>query len=154
VPALHAGFTLHLAISPDGGRLLTGTNEKVAQIWSAETGARLEHLETSSAVVQAEFSPRGDSVVVCAHGASPILWFPGRTGADKPLPHGNVVNAAFSPDGAGLATIANDSGVQLWDTRGLRALGTLVAPGALTGFEIGTERSLMSYSPDGRRLVT
>lgn len=59
---------------------------------------------------------------------------------------GTVTGAAFSPDGALLATCSEDSVVQIWHA-GLRTL--------LTRLEIGSNAAWsMSFTPDGKQLMT
>jgi hypothetical protein len=82
----HADSVESVAYSPDGKRVLTGSGDRTARLWGAETGALLHILEVH-------------------HSATWMTLFGGDAYADANRPRENqrqgaVMSVAFSPDGA------------------------------------------------------
>ena len=54
----HGGSVVAAAFSPDGGRIVTGSNDNTARIWHAATGSLVITLEVpGDREVSAAFSP-------------------------------------------------------------------------------------------------
>lgn len=71
--------------------------------------------------------------------------------------NGGEVNAvSFSPDGQRLATASDDGAARIWDVATQKIFATVSGDG-LAGQDLekpGVQLNAVSYSPDGRRLVT
>src|SRR5260370_38210537 len=60
----HSRAVRCVAFSPDGKRIVTGSWDKTARLWDAETGKEILALEGHSSMVQSvAFSPDGKSVL-------------------------------------------------------------------------------------------
>jgi WD40 repeat protein len=127
------------------GRVRVATNENgVARVWSPGRGKNPVVLPIRG-VRDARLSPSGDSVAIAAGDRVVRIWsiegvprleFPTRDRV-------NVV--AFSPDAQILAT-AGPKGVMLWNLRENGKFERLI--------EVGPDTVDLSFSPDGKRLVT
>jgi WD40 repeat protein len=61
--------------SPDGKLVVTGSHDKHARIWDAETGTLLATLSTDGSEVQtAEFSPDGKRLVTASFDGVARIW--------------------------------------------------------------------------------
>jgi eukaryotic-like serine/threonine-protein kinase len=154
----HAGAVHTVAFSADGSRVATGSGDRTAKVWDAQTGTLQFELQGhSNSVTSVAFSPDAKRIVT---GSTPTMnnsasisylakvW-DGQTGAHKFDLKGHtgfVSSAAFSPDGAQIATGSWDKTVQVWDARTGTSLRELK----------GHTRYLSSvaFSPDGSRIVT
>jgi WD40 repeat protein len=69
----HSRPVISVAFSPDGKRVLTGSFDKTARLWDAETGKEIRsfvgHTDT---VVSVAFSPDGKRVLT--GGSKTALW--------------------------------------------------------------------------------
>jgi WD40 repeat protein/tetratricopeptide (TPR) repeat protein len=156
----------HLALSPDGKRLLTAGRpaagvrpdwqgiEDEANLWDVETGKRLVppmgHLPT---IWTTAFSPDGKTLLTTWGLSAPLhgegrLW-DAATGKPigQPLAHKAVVHsAAFSPDGKRVLTGSMDSTARLWDAATSKPLGPpLPHPGGVIQ---------VAFSADGSKFLT
>jgi WD40 repeat protein len=140
---------LTIAFSRDGKFLVTGSWDKTAKVWDAQTGKHLLDFKGHTGPVwSVAFSPDGASLVTGSADGSAKIW-DARTA--KPvrdlLGHNDTVrSAAFSLDGTHLVTGGEDGTAKTWDAR----TGTL-----LFSFKGHTAAvTSVAFSPDGKRVVT
>ena len=141
------------AFSPDAKRIVTGSDNKTAIVWDAQTGKQIgAALPHSAAVTVARFSPNGREIITVDGGVH--VW---DTETHKPIPRpfpsDNLTFATFTPDGTRVATIqrggANDEFViRVWNTEGRELLRKPIHVKA------DIYGPVVSFSPDGGRLVT
>jgi WD40 repeat protein/tRNA A-37 threonylcarbamoyl transferase component Bud32 len=144
--------TIHqLAISPDGKRLATASEDKTAKVWDAATGEELLALPHAERVFSVAFGP-GGKLLASASGelekpGEVTLW-DAATGKEVRTLRGHggpALSVAFNSDGTRLATAGLDLTVRLWD----------VATGAelhrLSGQAFNAHG--LAFSHDGRRVA-
>lgn len=152
-----AGRLTKAALSPDGTRLLTGSQDGVGRLWDAADGRLLQtfygHTNEITAVA---FAPDGRQVLtgsgdsVYTHDYTARLWDaatgrPLRVLGD-PADRLSFAALAFSPDGKLALTGAKDGKARLWDL----ATGGLLR--TLDG-HVGTVGAV-AFSRDGKRALT
>ncbi|HEX8435856.1 pentapeptide repeat-containing protein [Archangium sp.] len=140
----------NMAFSPDGRRLVSGSNDGLVTLWSLESGwePRVVMRGHSGAVFDVAFSPDGTMLASASTDRTVALW---RVGQDRPVrifqEHSDQVRSvAFSPDGALLASASNDRSVTLWE---LRKGG---ASRVLRGHKASVTN--VAFSPDGTLLAS
>jgi eukaryotic-like serine/threonine-protein kinase len=137
------------AYSPDGTRIVTASEGKIARIWDAHAGKQLAVLSGHDATVSsAAYSPDGTRIVTASEDKTARIW-DARSGKQLAVlsGHGNFVYAAaYSPDGTHIVTASEDKTARIWDAR----------TGAQLTVLSGHDASVASatYSPDGTRIVT
>jgi eukaryotic-like serine/threonine-protein kinase len=125
-PMVHgAPIARAVHFSPDGTRIVTGSEDHTARLWNARTGAPMGSPMThDSTVLRAQFSPDGTRIATGSADETARLW-DGRTGAPigAAMRHdGNVWNAEFNADGTRVATASADRTARIWDAWTGRAL--------------------------------
>jgi WD40 repeat protein/transcriptional regulator with XRE-family HTH domain len=106
-----AGAILGLTFSPDGKRLATGSQDKMAAIWNAGTGQQqLSLFGHSRAVFAVAFMPDGSRLATASGDGTVKIW--DASGGKELLTlfghTGRVFSIAISPDGTQLATAGQD----------------------------------------------
>jgi WD40 repeat protein len=111
-----------LAFSPSGEFLASGSDDGLVRIWNCATGATVNEFATSgdraTSILDVCYSPDGRTLAVSTrdgfvHLYSTHDW---QEVMASPLKHGSAVNdAAFSSDGALLATTSDDHRLRFWD---------------------------------------
>jgi WD40 repeat protein len=155
-----AGLT-DAAFSPDGGRLVTASQDTTARVWEAgaANGGELFTLRGHDGVVtSAEFSSDGGQILTASEDGTLRLW-PIAVGGEPRVieaPQGvgrfasvrlRPTSAALSPDGTRVAVALHDGLACVWDA------GTGEELVAVRG-HTESRPSCVAFSPDGSRVVT
>jgi WD40 repeat protein len=127
------------AFSPDGTRIVTGSNDGTARIWDAATAKSKKGVNGVRQVTARALAAVSDWCRRDRHRSLRQI--------SVARHEGGVTSAAFSPDGARIVTTVSSLGMAgLWD--------------AATGQKIATLRSheewvkSAAFSPDGARIIT
>jgi WD40 repeat protein len=139
---------LHLALSPDGRRLLTAGADGSARYWDIATGKEIYRLPSNGGqVYDVAISPDGTKLLSCS-GDRLIHVYDAATGKEVKQLRGHtdeVIGVAISPDGRMVASSGYDCELRLWNLD----TGELIAsPGnAVRG-------QGAAFSPDGKLIAT
>ena len=137
-----------LAYSPDGKRMVTGSEDHTARVWDIANGRELFPLRGHTGTVESvAYSPDGQRLVTGSDDHVAIVW-DAATGKElaRLIGHTNHINStAFSPDSRQILTGAFDGSARLWDV----ATGTNL----LTLQDRRSQITSVAFSPDGQRIV-
>ena len=106
----HPG-AISAAISPDNGRVLTGSEDDTVRVWSGQSGRRVHTLtEHAGNAVAVAFSPDGEFVATASTDGTGRIWRTSDWGLMSVLTgHTNALtNVAFSDDGEHVVTAGKD----------------------------------------------
>jgi WD40 repeat protein/serine/threonine protein kinase len=152
----HRLQTWGLAFGPDGGRLLSASNDGTVKVWRWDP-ARLDQPQNALVTLRvqligfansAAFTPDGRHVVTAAEEHTVKVW----DAADGRLLNslaghtGDVYAVALSRDGRWLATAGEDTTVRVWDAKSWELRHTFRGH---TGLVMS-----LAFSPDSQRLVS
>ena len=143
----HGDMVTAVAWSPDGGHILTGSDDGTARIWDASTWENTLTLDHGvcwfNAVV---WSPDGTQILT-SDDTYVYVWNTTTWTKTHTLEHSDLVQSVvWSPDGTRILTGAYDNTARIWDAK----TGTLLTP-TLTHNEAVTS---VGWSPDGTRILT
>ncbi len=140
-----------VAFSPDGKRIVSGSEDKTLKVWDAENGKEVRTLKGGpSGVNSVAFSLDGKRIVSeDSDSASARVWDAETGRALLSLKGGHeraVTSVAFSPDGKRIVTGSLDWTLKVWDAQTGKHLLTLK----------GHTNNVTSvcFSPDGKRIVS
>jgi WD40 repeat protein len=145
----HEGPVLAAGFSPDGARIVSGSDDNTVRVRDAQSGAELLVLRGHKKNVFATgFSPDGARIVSGSWDNTVRVW-DAASGAELLVLRGHerpVWAAGFSPDGARIVSGSSDATVRVWDA----------ASGAELLVPRGREGAVSAagFSPDGARLVS
>jgi WD40 repeat protein/serine/threonine protein kinase len=140
-PPSYAGF------SPDSQRLLMVTGAEV-EVWDINSKQRTFQAQGHTLDIKwVTFSPDGSHLATTSADNTARIWsFDGKTELTLEGNSRSVVHCTFDSTGERLVTASLDRTARLWDARNGQLLKTF--QGSKGGVEY------VSFSPDGRRLVT
>lgn len=147
----HQAYISSAALSPDGTKLLTGSEDTTAKVWDVANGSEIYTLRGNSGPVEdVSYAPDG-SMISTASGypdGSVRIWDPD-TGNLIHSFSGNTSGshvAGFSPDSRSVLGVGLDSTVRIWDVSDGRSLGRLP--------HLGYCCNDVAFSPDGKAVAT
>ena len=145
----HTGAVYSVAVTPDGARIVTGSNDSTARVWDATTGAELLQLRGhTGAVLVVAVTPDGTRIVTASADQTARIW-DARTGTEELQLKGHtrrVYSVAVTPDGTRIVTASEDRTARIWDARtGAELLPLRGHTGAVYS---------VAVTPDGARIVT
>jgi len=107
-----------VAFSPDGKRVVCGSNDSTAKVWDVASGNRLLTLRGHTfTVIDAVFSPDGKFIATASGDQTVRIW-DSTTGAAVRILRGHrhwVKSARYSPDGKLLVSAGDDGSAVVWD---------------------------------------
>jgi hypothetical protein len=119
----HEDSVNHVAFSPDGTRVLTGSEDRTAKLWDVASGKLISVFSHQGAVRCANFSPDGLTILTASADNTAKLWDVASGKLIAIFTHQDTVRSAvFSPDGAWILTASADQTAQLWDNSTAAAL--------------------------------
>jgi WD40 repeat protein/predicted Ser/Thr protein kinase len=138
------------SFSPDGSKLVSTSEDKLAHIWDPATGNLLATCQGhTSKVLGAAFSPDGARVVTASFDGTVRQW-DAATGREVEPPYdrhtGEVAAAVYSPDGQWIASTGSDRTVRVWRATGRQDVAVLHGH---TGTVVEA-----AFAPGGRRLAS
>ena len=144
----HSKPVTSMAFSSDGRFVLTGSEDKTALLWDAETGRELQRFKGhSDQVTSVAFSPDGRYVLTGSDDRTARLWnaISGQEMRQLVGHTGRVTSVAFSPNGRYLLTAGDDT-ARLWNA----------STGKEMRFFAGHCGAIHSaaFSPNGRGVLT
>jgi WD40 repeat protein len=152
----HSGGINKVALSPDGGFVVSGSDDHMVRLWDARTGQLINTFDHSGWVSSVTFSADGKYVLSGGLGrilpdlrsepcACLKLWNASKGSLVRAFDDQSVSSVAFSPDGAHI--LAGDRrAAKLWDM----ATGRLIRR-----FEGGAESvTPIAFSPDGKSMLS
>jgi WD40 repeat protein len=148
----HLGPIESVAFSPNGERVVTGSDDHTARVWdlSGATPAASVLKGHSGRVNSAAFGPDGKRVVTGSDDGTARVWDLSEATPSVTLLEGHggaVTSVAFSPDGRHVVSGSTDNTARVWDLSGAIPTATV-----LEGHS-GRVNSA-AFSPDGKRVVT
>ena len=156
----HAKEVSAVAYAPDGKHVLTGSVDKTARLWDAQTGEKGIVFEghTDSVTSVAFSPPNSERILTGSLDKTARLWDV-NTGKEVFSIKGHesgVLAVAFSPDGKHIVTGSADMTARLWDAQTGKELrtrmGKAMVPIVLSG-HTGSVNSV-AFSPDSKHVVT
>ncbi|KAJ1305786.1 hypothetical protein OPQ81_010516 [Rhizoctonia solani] len=148
------GLVLSVRFSPDGTRIVGGSNREVVRIvvWDVSDGKNLfGSLDGHSGRVRSvSYSPNGALIASGSSDGTIIVWnaYTGEMALPPLTAHSNwVLSVDFSPDSTRLVSSSDDRTIRIWDVQ----IGEMI-------FELlhGHENWIRSveYSPDGTQILS
>ena len=142
-----------VAYSPDGTRIVSGSEDTTVKLWDAASGAELLTLTGHTSAVNAvAYSPDGTRIVSGSSDHTIKIW-DGASGAEllnlSAHPH-EVRAVAYSPDATRIVSGDSDNILSVWDAATGAELATLTGHSASWP---SNHVPAVAYSPDGTRIA-
>jgi len=138
-----------VAFSPDGRRILTGSDDTTAKVWDLVSGNELFTLQGHlHSIGEADWSPDGQRIATASSDATVKIWdaSDGKELLTFTNHTGGIQSVRFSPDSQSVLSSSNDGTAKLWEVASGKELLTLPARGG--------RMNDAALSPDGHRILT
>jgi len=144
----HTGDIPSVAFSPDGKRIVSGSDDNTVKVWDAVSGQEMLTLKGHTNLVRSvAFSPDGKRIVSGSWDGTVKVW-DAASGRETLTLEGHRERApsvAFSPDGKRIISGSWDKTVKVWDSVSGQETLTLKHSEAVTS---------VTFSPDGKWIVS
>ncbi|KAF8712430.1 hypothetical protein AX14_013105 [Amanita brunnescens Koide BX004] len=148
----HDAEVSSIALSPDGSKIISGSEDKTIRVWDAGTGVEILPALRGhdDAIFSVAISPDGSKIISGSEDMTIRVW-DASTGIEMlPLLRGHdesITSVAFSPDGSKIISGSFEMTIRVWD--------------ASTGAETlppfrGHDGLILSvaFSPDGSKIIS
>jgi WD40 repeat protein len=145
----HADWVRTVAVTPDGSRAVSGSDDQTLRLWDLNSGRTLRKFEGHADLVWAvAVTPDGGHAVSASHDQTLRLWDLESGQTQRKLEgHAGGVNAvAVTPDGRCAVSASVDRTLRLWDLESGQTLRTLEGHANWV--------NAVALTPDGRRAVS
>jgi len=145
----HSDGVIAMAISPDGKRIVSGSDDKTIKIWDSASGDELMTLRGHDDWISSvAFSPDGKRIISGSADNTVKVW-DSATGAELMTLRGHiddVYGIAISPDGKRIVSGSIDKTIRVWNATNGDELMTIR----------GHHRQIgpVLFSPDGRKIIS
>jgi WD40 repeat protein len=155
----HKSGVIAVAFSPDGRRIVSGSQDSTLRLWDVQTGKAINSPFNGhkSGVIAVAFSPDGRRIVSGSYDKTVRLWNAqtGQSVGQPLLRDAQIRSVAFSPDGRRIASGSYDRTVQIWDSK----TGQPIGQPLFDLEDIGKSQdsnviSSVAFSPDGSHIVS
>ena len=148
----HRNPVLSAFFSPKADRVVTVARDQTVRIWPLDRRSRSGAIQHHGDVLATAFSPDGAQIVTASRDGTAKIQAIDSSTEPVVLHHEAPVNlAAFSPDGTHVVTGAEDGLTRVWRSGAPAEPVVLGPPGSYKGH---TEVNAVSFSPDGRRVLS
>jgi WD40 repeat protein/class 3 adenylate cyclase len=168
IPELHLLMTLtghaempeSVAVSPDGTRLASASDDGTVKVWDAITGQELQSFSTQHtgiSIFGLAYSPDGARIATASDDQTAKVWDAATGQQLLVIDHGAPLSGlAFSPDGKHLATAGADATVRVWDSANGQQVLVLAGHGEASRAGSVHPGGVIAvlFTPDGKRLAT
>ncbi|RYP12752.1 hypothetical protein DL767_011135 [Monosporascus sp. MG133] len=145
----HSGSVKSVAFSPDGSRIVSGSEDCTIKIWDAKSGKEVHTLKGYRfSVASVAFSPDGSRIVSGSEDRTIKIWDT-KSGKEVRTLEGYwspVKSVAFSPDGSRIVSGLYNDTVKIWDAKSGKEVRTL------KGY--WSPVNSVAFSPDGSYIVS
>jgi len=145
----HTDLVYSVDFNQDGTKLVSGSFDETARIWSVDSGENISVLEEHSKMVTSvTFSPDGQLVASGSGDETVRVWKvedPSKSILVLSGHSGGIESVCFHPEGNVLASFSYDNDIKLWKVNNGEELGTLSGPSWVMA---------MAFSPDGTKLAS
>jgi WD40 repeat protein len=138
-----------MAVTPDGRRAISASDDHTIKLWDLESGAELRSLEDpSSRVTAIAVAPDGRHAISGFHDGTLKLWeLESGTELRSLQGHGDAVNAvAVTPDGKRAVSASKDHTLRVWDLESGAELRSLQGH--------SDTANAVAVTPDGKRAIS
>ena len=145
----HSRTVNSVAYSPNGKRIISGSDDRTIKIWDANTGECLQTLKGHSDYVKSvAYSPDGTKIISGSYDNTVKIWDANTGQCIKTLKghSGRVNSVAYSPDGKRIISGSDDNTIKIWDANTGECLKTFEGHLDIIWS--------VAYSPDGTKIVS
>ena len=145
----HSKTVNSVAYSPDGTKIVSGSDDETIKIWDANKGEHLQTLRGHADYVNSvAYSPDGTKIVSGSWDKTIKIWDENTEQCLQTLRgHSESVwSVAYSPDGTKIISGSADNTIKIWDANTGQCLKTLEGHSSVV--------NSVAYSPDGTKIIS
>jgi WD40 repeat protein len=149
LPQGHFHWIYSAVYSPEGGEILSASEDKTIKEWDAATGQCIKTLAGHSlAVTSAVYSPDGNKILSTSQDQTIKEWDTETGVCVKTLAGhtGEVTGAVYRPDGKKILSASQDQTIKEWDVETGECVKTLAGHSSFVNSAV--------YSRDGKKILS